>query len=33
LTPEERENPGIIDSSRIKRCAKGSGVSESDVRE
>ncbi len=33
LTPEEREHPEIINQSRIKRCAKGSGVSESDVRE
>jgi signal recognition particle subunit SRP54 len=33
LTPKERANPSIIDSSRIKRCAKGAGVSESDVRE
>lgn len=33
LTKEERENPEIIDSSRIRRCAKGAGVSEGDVRE
>jgi signal recognition particle subunit SRP54 len=33
LTPKEREDPSVIDSSRIKRCAKGAGVSESDVRE
>ncbi|MFQ6055777.1 MAG: LAGLIDADG family homing endonuclease, partial [Methanosarcinales archaeon] len=30
LTPEERETPKIINSSRIRRCAKGAGVSESD---
>jgi len=33
MTPEERENPEIIDASRIKRIAKGSGVDESIVRE
>jgi len=33
LTKKERENPDIIDASRIKRCAKGAGVSESDVRD
>jgi len=33
LTPKERENPEIIDSSRIKRCAKGAGVPESEVRD
>jgi len=33
LTLKERENPEIIDSSRIKRCAKGAGVSESEVRD
>jgi len=33
LTKEERENPDIINASRIKRCAKGAGVSESDVRD
>lgn len=33
MTPEERENPTIIRSSRIKRISDGSGVSESEVRE
>jgi signal recognition particle subunit SRP54 len=33
MTNEERENPQIIDAARIKRIAKGSGVSEADVRD
>ncbi len=33
MTVEERKNPKIIDSSRIKRIAKGSGTTEEDVRE
>jgi signal recognition particle subunit SRP54 len=33
MTPKEREDPSIIDSSRIRRIAKGAGVAESDVRE
>jgi signal recognition particle subunit SRP54 len=33
MTNEERENPQIIDANRIKRIAKGSGVSEANVRE
>ncbi|MEM5778413.1 MAG: signal recognition particle receptor subunit alpha [Candidatus Aenigmatarchaeota archaeon] len=33
MTKEERENPNIIDASRIKRIAKGSGVSEAEVRD
>ena len=33
LTPEERENPDVMNSSRIKRCARGAGVQESEVRE
>jgi signal recognition particle subunit SRP54 len=33
MTKEERENPDIIDSSRIKRIAKGSGRKEEEVRE
>jgi len=33
MTNEERENPQIIDANRIKRIAKGSGVSEAEVRE
>jgi len=33
MTKEERENPEIINASRIKRIAKGSGRSEAEVRE
>jgi len=33
MTPEEKENPEIIKASRIKRIAKGSGSSESLVRD
>jgi len=33
MTKKELEDPEIIDSSRIKRIAKGSGTNESDVRE
>lgn len=33
MTPEERENPEIINASRIKRIAGGSGRPESEVRE
>jgi len=33
MTPKEREDPGIINSSRIRRIAKGAGVPESEVRE
>ena len=33
MTEEERENPAIINASRIKRIAKGSGRPESEVRE
>lgn len=33
MTNEERENPQIIEANRIKRIAKGSGVSETEVRE
>ncbi len=33
MTDDERKNPKIINSSRIKRISKGAGVSESDVRE
>jgi len=33
MTPEERENPEIINASRIKRIAAGSGRPESEVRE
>lgn len=33
LTKQERETPDIIDPSRVKRIAKGSGTQESEVRE
>ena len=33
MTKNEKINPDIIDSSRIKRIAKGSGRPETDVRE
>jgi signal recognition particle subunit SRP54 len=33
MTKEEREDPRLIDASRIKRIAKGSGVTEADVKE
>ncbi|MEM2873891.1 MAG: signal recognition particle receptor subunit alpha [Candidatus Nanoarchaeia archaeon] len=33
MTKQERNNPNIIDASRIKRIAKGSGKSEAEVRE
>ncbi len=33
MTPEEREKPELINASRIKRIAKGSGRPESEVRE
>jgi signal recognition particle subunit SRP54 len=33
MTKEERENPKILNSSRMKRIAKGSGTDEKDVRE
>ena len=33
MTKQEKATPEIIDSSRIRRIAKGSGSSESDVRE
>jgi signal recognition particle subunit SRP54 len=33
MTPEERANPKILSSSRIRRVARGSGTSERDVRE
>jgi len=32
MTPEERENPKIIRSSRIRRIARGSGTTEKDVK-
>lgn len=33
MTPEERENPKILNASRIRRVARGSGTSEKDVKE
>ena len=33
MTPHEKKNPDVLDSSRIKRIASGSGTPESDVRE
>ncbi|MCD6477910.1 MAG: signal recognition particle protein [Candidatus Aenigmarchaeota archaeon] len=33
MTPEEKQEPSIIDGSRVRRIAKGSGCSESEVRE
>ncbi len=33
MRPEEKENPKIFNSSRVKRVARGSGTSEKDVKE
>ncbi|MGC9345822.1 MAG: signal recognition particle protein Srp19, partial [Candidatus Bathyarchaeales archaeon] len=33
MTPKEKENPKILNSSRIRRVARGSGTSEKDVKE
>lgn len=33
MTPEERENPKTLNSSRIRRVARGSGTTEKEVRE
>jgi signal recognition particle subunit SRP54 len=33
MTPEERENPQIINASRIRRIARGSGTGEKDVKD
>jgi len=33
MTPEELENPKVLNASRIRRIARGSGTSETDVRE
>lgn len=33
MTAKEKEEPSIVDSSRIKRIAKGSGTTEADVRD
>ena len=33
MTPEERENPKVLNASRVKRIARGSGTDEKEVRE
>jgi len=33
MTEEERDDPQMIDASRVKRIAKGSGTTEAEVRE
>lgn len=33
MTPEELENPRVLNASRVRRIARGSGTSEADVRE
>ena len=33
MTPEERENPKLLNSSRAKRVARGSGTTEKEVKE
>ena len=33
MTPEELENPSVLNASRIKRIARGSGTSEAEVKE
>jgi len=33
MTPEEKDNPKILNSSRMKRVAKGSGTNEKEVKE
>jgi signal recognition particle subunit SRP54 len=33
MTPEERENPKILNASRTRRIARGSGTDEREVRE
>jgi signal recognition particle subunit SRP54 len=33
MTPDERENPKILNASRVKRIARGSGTDEKEVRE
>ncbi|MCD6470791.1 signal recognition particle protein Srp19, partial [Candidatus Bathyarchaeota archaeon] len=33
MTPEEREKPQILNASRIRRIARGSGTTERDVKE
>jgi signal recognition particle subunit SRP54 len=33
MTPEEREDPKVLNASRMRRVAKGSGTEEREVRE
>jgi len=33
MTPKEKENPKLLNSSRAKRIARGSGTTEKDVKE
>jgi len=33
MTVEEKENPKVINASRVRRIARGSGTEERDVRE
>jgi signal recognition particle subunit SRP54 len=33
MTPQERENPKVLNSSRARRVARGSGTTEKDVKE
>ena len=33
MTPEEKANPDIMNSSRVRRIAKGSGIREETIRE
>jgi len=33
MTPEELENPRLLNASRVRRVARGSGTSEADVKE
>ncbi len=33
MTPEEKENPKLLNSSRARRIARGSGTTEKDVKE
>jgi signal recognition particle subunit SRP54 len=33
MRPEEKENPKILNASRVRRVARGSGTSEKDVKD
>ncbi|MEM4733506.1 MAG: signal recognition particle protein Srp19, partial [Candidatus Bathyarchaeia archaeon] len=33
MRPEEKENPKVLNASRVRRIARGSGTSEKDVKE